>query len=386
MATRSRSSAPRCPTDRGDPATGGAPRPRRLDRLDEAGIAVERVVPHLTEGRRITSEDRRVPAVGGVGDTLLAWVSGAPDGWFLERSTDRGATWDRVELEGFADGLPSQLLGVAGDRALVIGSRDDAALLASDSFLWSSDDGLDWTAGSPPDLPPGTELDLPVLRLADGRFAMSLRPPEDLAQPVALAGEDGGESWQTTECPPEWREERDCWRYTLVSGGLWLRQNAVSLDEGATWQPVVVDPAVTNARFAPTMQVWPAVALPDGGWLGVGSSRCRAGTLSGRGRLALGLRRDAEGDQAPAVGHHQADAGEGRLGPLAGGPGGVADGDDVAEVGVVVDRRAGGDGGRELPADDAGVGVEVVGALDGDDRPGLRGQDEQHRSVRRSRP
>lgn len=238
-----------------------------LGGLEAAGIAVERVEPRLGDGERIEADPLRVNGIVVVdGSTLLVWVSGTTGGSFLERSRDLGETWERADLPGAPDGVRTHLTYPVGDEVVVTGSTADVWSVA-DGFIWTSDDGTTWNGGPVPTAPRDTTLVGDVEHLADGRLAMPVyRPGRDGGPPDALASGDNGASWQPIGCPPEWSwNDDDCTPPPAVAG-LWLRASQVSLDEGTTWQPFAVEPATPS----PT-QVETAVALPAGGWLGLGS-------------------------------------------------------------------------------------------------------------------
>ena len=252
--------------------------------LDAAGITVERVEPELADGERIETS-RLYRQFEVVDDTLLALVIGAPEatrlpggpaapgGWLVERSTDLGETWEPVDLPG-VPGAPQMVppsVMVAGDRAVVVGSRDDVGD-ADGSSIWTTDDGETWAAGRLDEVPSDLTLDLPVVDLADGRLAVGLYPhgatdPAEATgdRPQALVSGDGGASWQAGGCPLDRAGPEAGCSFPDAFAGLWFSGLEVSLDEGATWQPLVVDPA-----FDKPTSMYQAVERPSGGWLGVG--------------------------------------------------------------------------------------------------------------------
>jgi hypothetical protein len=258
--------------------TTAAPRERAdLAGLDAAGVEARRIEPDLGEGERFAIDvpPSAVP-VRTVGDTLLAWVSpGDGTGHHLQGSDDLGASWEPVELPHAPGGLRQHEIWEAGDRVVVIASTSDV-WEASDGYIWTSDDGVTWLGGPVTAVPPDADLVDPPAPLPDGRLAIAIhRPDQPQAPPQALVTDDDGASWQLTDCPDPWLTDAGCDPPPNFDG-LGLRGTEVSLDQGATWRPIVFTPTADGAEPAPE-QIQTAVASPGGGWLGLGT-RVEQGT------------------------------------------------------------------------------------------------------------
>lgn len=269
-----------------EPTTTVAPLERpALEDLEAAGVRVERIEPELAEGERfethrlsrrfvVVDDTLLALAVGAPGATSLPGGPAVPGGRLVERSTDLGETWEPVALPGAPDGpqvVPPVLMD-AGDRAVVVGSLDDVHYAGSSS-IWTSDDGETWTNGQLGEVASNLTLVLPIVELADGRLAVGLYPygdpdPGDTTTgepPPVLVSDDSGATWQPGPCPPEWTWSEAGCSLPSAFDGLWFDGSKVSLDQGTTWQLLVVDPAIDD-----TTSIYHATALPSGGWLGVG--------------------------------------------------------------------------------------------------------------------
>ena len=250
------------PTSR-ETTTSSVPAERAdLAALEAAGIEARRVEPELGDGERFETDPLFLGTTVAVDDGLLAWVHTADGSQHLERSTNLGASWRAVEFPLAPDGLRSHEVFAVGDRVVVAASTSES-WTASDGYLWTSDDGTNWLGGPVSAAPPGASLSGSFTQLSDGRLAT---PMSQAGQAQALVSDDGA-SWQLIGCPPEWTGS-ECTPPQIVDG-LWLNRTEVSLDDGATWQPIVATPTAADPGSAPN-RILTAVARPGGGWLGVG--------------------------------------------------------------------------------------------------------------------
>lgn len=226
--------------------------------LEDHQIEVTGVEPDPGPGIRLDPEQ----GVGGIGEALLTVVTDREgEVEQVARSTDLGATWQPVELPGAPDVLDSPRLDRVGHVATVNAGGPDNSV-----YLWASGDGERWQGGLLPS-------EVAAARgsgngqLPDGRPAI-VTLDEDGGPERLLTLSDEGE-WQTIDCPPEATVELHngpgCIPPVPMGGGLWLRLNAASLDEGRTWAPIVVTP---DPRSDDVPSVASAAPLADGaGWL-----------------------------------------------------------------------------------------------------------------------
>jgi hypothetical protein len=260
-----------------DTTSTSAP-PERADLADlrAAGVEARRLEPDLGGNRRFRTSPLRAN-VTVVGSDLLGWVD-TGSGEELHRSADLGASWERVELPNAPERLSSSRAYEVGDRAVVTGSESET-WTGADGYIWISDDGVDWHGGSVPAVPPDAQLTVPFTQLPDGRLAVGLYQPDQPQAPPQALVTGGGTSWQLADCPPGWRAgDHSCSPQPSFGDGLWLSSGGtqVSMDEGASWQPIVVTPDTTDttagtggADLSPS-KVLSTVTSPSGGWLGVG--------------------------------------------------------------------------------------------------------------------
>jgi hypothetical protein len=252
-----------------DTTTTTAPEERAdLSGLDAAGIEARRVEPTLGEGERFETDPLVATAAVAFGGALLSAALTDDGSQHLARSTDLGASWQPVDLPGAPDRLRSHQVDVVGGRVVAAASTS-SRWSGADGSIWTTEDGTTWRGGPVPAAPPGASLAGRVTELPDGRLAVPTWGP-DQAQPatMALVTSDGA-TWEAIDCPPGWARDGACAPPPAVAG-LWLRPTEVSLDAGATWQPIVVTPPSAGAAEGRPDEVLTAVARPGGGWVGLG--------------------------------------------------------------------------------------------------------------------
>jgi hypothetical protein len=215
-----------------------------------------------------------------VGDVLLASERAdtgverrGPD---IVRSTDCGATWERLDLpEGPV--VPDSGIGdthsLVGDLAVVTAEIHlDPSPQGDSAYVWTSTDGQDWQGG-PVTVPSPDDAQAvgwsASWRLPDGRLIVPLDSTLDAPQQV-LQSDDRGASWQVADCPAESAQQlgtgHSCWAL-MDAGGFWARRftGEVSLDEGRTWQRPSLMPERPDLNDYPKLAA--VVALSGGGWL-----------------------------------------------------------------------------------------------------------------------
>jgi hypothetical protein len=256
-----------------------------------AGVDSEVVRPEVDLGS-LDVVNHRLPMIA-VGEVLLARSRvdaeierQVPD---LVVSTDHGETWERVQMPGSADAPVrghSVSLSLAGEVAIVTADFLDPRS-ESRYYAWTSIDGVSWRGGRLTEdlggvvgigMPsswqlPGGELVVP--------FDFSIESPAQVLQ-----SDDGGDSWQVVDCPPE---------SSIVLGGLGgcfalrgagdllVRAGEVSFDAGVKWERPVFAPEVADVADFP--HVDDVAELAGGGWVAAGSvdlDDCGFGPLGSR--------------------------------------------------------------------------------------------------------
>ena len=177
-------------------------------------------VKRSTDGGRTWSAAERLPdgILGPVKNKPVvladgAWLSpssteGNADGWLLhfERSTDQGATWEKIGPVAKGAPLdaiqPSVLFHADGRLQAVCRTKQGVV-----GMTWSADGGATWSGLAATDLPnPNSGTD--AVTLADGRQLIVYnhsahspppqRPGKGLRYPLDIALSDDGVSWRRT--------------------------------------------------------------------------------------------------------------------------------------------------------------------------------------------
>lgn len=211
----------------------------------------------------------------------------------IVRSTDCGATWERLDLPD-APAMPDSGMGdtlaLVGDVVVVTADIHlDPTPEGDNAYVWTSGDGQGWKGGPVTVPSPDAAQALgssPASPLPDGRLIVSLDFAIDTAQQVLLS-DDRGATWQVADCPAESLQQVGtgfaCWNL-MGAGGLWAQRFAgeVSLDEGQTWQRPALEPERPDLTDFPKIES--LVALSGGGWLATflaDVDDCPSFTLSG---------------------------------------------------------------------------------------------------------
>ena len=128
-----------------------------------------------------------------------SWLSPSSsehDGWrvHLERSTDRGATWDRIgPMNSRAEfkAIQPAILDYGGDRLQIL-SRSRQGVVTE---CWSQDGGRSWSAMAATDLPnPDSGIDAVMLR--DGRALLVYNRSNRRRSPLNIAVSRDGQDWE----------------------------------------------------------------------------------------------------------------------------------------------------------------------------------------------
>jgi hypothetical protein len=221
--------------------------------FEAAGIRATRAIPELGEGRYFHLTDANDDIVVA-GTTLIAnSVDRNLRSNRVMTSTDRGRTWQGIDLPGATADDGWAILSRTGTTVAAVGG-------GKRHLVWLTDDGVTWRGGPVPVESEGYVLALP-LRGVDG--AVVVANSRKGARIVRTT--DGGGTWQTIDCPTMFRptgQADRCEVVTPAGGNLWARRFEVSVDAGKTWRPVKVVP-----EFGSVIQLMGTVTLQGGGWL-----------------------------------------------------------------------------------------------------------------------
>lgn len=234
-------------------------------RLDPIEIDIERIRPRL----------RGLGTPVPVGDVLVASRAHAmqSDGVDLVASTDRGATWQTVDLPGRTETVDGFAFLRAGDRLVVAadlptGFSPERMESERAVYLWVSDDGHQWRGGRVA-VPRPTD-DIYRVRTVwedgGGTLVAVIGPLTEHDAEQVLQSHDGGATWVPGECPAGHTTDRGCRQEGGVRhvGDLAIRQGDDGVEistDGSTWEPVDL-PGVNSLVVD-----FEAVELRGGGWL-----------------------------------------------------------------------------------------------------------------------